>query len=197
MFAFFIRRATQAVFVMLVISLIGFTIKQSVGDAVREITGISVSAAERDALREKLGLNDPFPVQWGRFLVWALQGDLGNSFYFKRPALQVILGKAPATLELVFATALLVVLLVFVGALFVTVNTVVGTSTFRAGGWTSCGSAADDLPAARPWSRPSTASASTSWRAKRSAWWGKAAAANRPWRAPSSASTRPRPRFST
>jgi len=111
MFAFFIRRVTQAVFVMLVISLIGFTIKQSVGDPVREITGISVSAAERDALREKLGLNDPFLLQWGRFLARALQGDLGNSFYFKRPALQVILSKAPATLELVFATSLLVVLL--------------------------------------------------------------------------------------
>ncbi|MDZ7598328.1 MAG: ABC transporter permease [Desulfobacterales bacterium] len=111
MFAFFIRRVTQAVFVMLVISLIGFTIKQSVGDPLREITGISVSAAERDALREKLGLNDPFLLQWGRFLARALQGDLGNSFYFKRPALQVILSKAPATLELVFATSLLVVLL--------------------------------------------------------------------------------------
>ncbi|MFZ2040123.1 MAG: ABC transporter permease [Desulfobacterales bacterium] len=111
MFAFFIRRVTQAVFVMLVISLIGFTIKQSVGDPVREITGISVSAAERDALREKLGLNDPFLLQWGRFLARALQGDLGNSFYFKRPALQVILSKAPATLELVLATSLLVVLL--------------------------------------------------------------------------------------
>jgi len=111
MFAFFIRRVTQAVFVMVVISLIGFTIKQSVGDPLREITGISVSAAERDALREKLGLNDPFLLQWGRFLARALQGDLGNSFYFKRPALQVILSKAPATLELVFATSLLVVLL--------------------------------------------------------------------------------------
>ncbi len=110
MIAFFIRRVTQAVFVMLVISLIGFSIKQAVGDPVREITGISVSAAERDALREKLGLNDPFLIQWGRFLVRALHGDLGNSFYFKRPALQVILSKAPATLELVFATSLLVVL---------------------------------------------------------------------------------------
>lgn len=111
MIAFFIRRVTQAVFVMLVISLIGFTIKQSVGDPVREITGISVSAAERDALREKLGLNDPFLVQWGRFLGRALQGDLGNSFYFKRPAMQVILSKAPATLELVFSTSILVILL--------------------------------------------------------------------------------------
>ena len=111
MIAFFIRRVVQAVFVMLVISLIGFTIKQSVGDPIREITGISVSAAEREALRDELGLNDPFLVQWVRFLGNALRGDLGNSFYFKRPAAEVILNKAPATLELVLATSILVILL--------------------------------------------------------------------------------------
>ncbi|MCK9175004.1 MAG: ABC transporter permease [Desulforhopalus sp.] len=111
MFAFIIRRTLQAVFVMLVISVIGFAIKQSVGDPVREITGISVSVAERDALRDKLGLNDSFPVQWLRFVKGALHGDLGNSFKYKKPAVQVILSKAPATLELVITTSLLVVLL--------------------------------------------------------------------------------------
>ena len=111
MIAFFIRRVTQAIFVMLVISLIGFAIKQNVGDPIREITGISVSAEERDALREKLGLNDPFLIQWVRFVKNAVQGDLGNSFYFKKPATEVIMAKAPATLELVFATSFLVILL--------------------------------------------------------------------------------------
>ncbi len=111
MFAFIIRRVTQAVFVMLVISVIGFAIKQNVGDPVREITGISVSAQEREVIREKLGLNDPFFVQWGRFLRQGLNGDLGNSFYFKKPAVDVILSKAPATLELVFTTSILVILL--------------------------------------------------------------------------------------
>ncbi len=111
MFAFFIRRVAQAVFVMLVISVIGFAIKHNVGDPVRQITGISVSAAERAALRQKLGLNDPFVTQWWRFLKKAAHGDLGNSFYFKRPAVEVILSKAPATLELVFATSILVILL--------------------------------------------------------------------------------------
>lgn len=47
MFAFVIRRILQAVIVMLVISVIGFAIKQNVGDPVRQLTGISVSAAER------------------------------------------------------------------------------------------------------------------------------------------------------
>lgn len=111
MLAFIIRRVTQMIFVMLVISMIGFAIKQNVGDPVREITGISVSAQEREALREELGLNDPFVVQWGRFLSRALHGDLGNSFYFKKPAVEVILSKAPATLELVLATSVLVILL--------------------------------------------------------------------------------------
>lgn len=97
--------------VMLVISLLGFTIKQSVGDPIRELTGISVSEKDRDELRQKLGLNDPFLVQWVRFVGNALKGDLGNSFYFKRPAAQVILSKAPATLELVLATSIVVILL--------------------------------------------------------------------------------------
>ncbi len=96
---------------MLVISVIGFAIKQSVGDPVREITGISVSAEERESLRQELGLNDPFMVQWVRFVTKAAHGDLGNSFYFKRPAVDVIMSKAPATLELVFATSILVILL--------------------------------------------------------------------------------------
>ncbi len=96
---------------MLVISLIGFAIKQNVGDPIREITGISVSAEERESLRDELGLNDPFMIQWLRFVKNAAQGDLGNSFYFKKPATDVIMAKAPATLELVFATSFLVILL--------------------------------------------------------------------------------------
>ena len=55
----------------------------------------------RDALREELGLNDPFMAQYLRFLGNAVQGDLGTSYFFKRPALDVIMDKFPATFELV------------------------------------------------------------------------------------------------
>ncbi|HCF05757.1 MAG: ABC-type transporter, integral rane subunit [Desulfomicrobiaceae bacterium] len=109
MFAFAIRRIVQAMLVMLVISILGFSIKQSVGDPIRELTGISVSETEREALRQQLGLNDPFLVQWARFVKNAVHGDLGNSFYFKRPAMEVILSKAPATLELVFVASIIVI----------------------------------------------------------------------------------------
>ena len=111
MFAFTVRRILQAVIVMLVISVIGFAIKQAVGDPVRDLVGVSVSVAEREALRDELGLNDPIPVQWLRFIKNGVQGDLGHSFFFKKPALEVIIKKAPATLELVLVSAVLIVLI--------------------------------------------------------------------------------------
>jgi len=106
--AFLIRRLLQAVLVMLVISLIGFSIQDNLGDPLRELVGQAVSEAERDALRERMGLNDPFLVQYWRFLENAAQGDLGTSYFFKRPALDVILDKLPATFELVFAAAVII-----------------------------------------------------------------------------------------
>jgi len=81
MVAFMIRRLFQALIVIFIISVIGFAIKQSVGDPVRELTGISVSEAERDAFREKLGLNDPWYIQYGRFFGDAMHDDLGTSFF--------------------------------------------------------------------------------------------------------------------
>lgn len=110
MFAFIVRRIAQAIIVMLIISFIGFAIKQSFGDPVREITGVSVSAAEREKIRDELGLNDPFMVQFSRFMQGAVKGDIGRSFFYKKSALKVILSKAPATLELVLCSALIIVI---------------------------------------------------------------------------------------
>ena len=109
--AFIIKRTAQALFVMLIISFLGFSIKHQIGDPVRDIVGVSVSVAEREALRDQLGLNDPFLKQYARFLKNAVQGDLGMSFFFKKPAFDVILSKAPATLELVFCSSLLIIFL--------------------------------------------------------------------------------------
>ncbi|MDX1609516.1 MAG: ABC transporter permease [Halofilum sp. (in: g-proteobacteria)] len=107
--AFLIRRFGQAIIVMLVISFVGFSIQDNLGDPLRELVGQSVSEAEREALRDKLGLNDPFLVQYGRFLAGAVQGDFGTSYFFKRPALDVILDKFPATFELVICASLIII----------------------------------------------------------------------------------------
>ena len=111
MFAFIVRRITQAVFVMLIISFVGFSIKSKIGDPVRDLVGERVTPAERAALRDKLGLNDPFFIQYFRFVKNAAQGDLGLSFFHKKPALDVIIAKAPPTLELVFGATLIIILI--------------------------------------------------------------------------------------
>ena len=82
MFAFTIRRIAQGLIVMIIISFIGFAIKHNFGDPVRELVGERVTPQERSQIRQKLGLNDPFLVQYGRFLRDALHGDLGRSFFF-------------------------------------------------------------------------------------------------------------------
>jgi peptide/nickel transport system permease protein len=102
--AFLLRRAIQAVIVMFVISLIGFSIQDNLGDPLRELVGQSVSEAERELMRDEMGLNDPFFTQYARFLGHAVQGDLGTSYFFKRPALAVIMNKFPATFELVLGS---------------------------------------------------------------------------------------------
>lgn len=94
---------------MLVISLIGFSIQDNLGDPLRELVGQSVSEEVREELRTKMGLNDPFFVQYGRFLSKAVQLDLGNSYFFKRPALEVIADKFPATMELVIGATIIIV----------------------------------------------------------------------------------------
>ncbi|MTJ03730.1 MAG: ABC transporter permease [Sediminimonas qiaohouensis] len=101
MLAFLLRRGVQAVVVMFVISLIGFSIQDNLGDPLRELLGQSVSEEVRNEMREEMGLNDPFVVQYIRFLGDAVQGDLGDSYFFKRPALGVIMDKFSATFELV------------------------------------------------------------------------------------------------
>ena len=109
MFAFIVRRIIQAIIVMLVISLVGFSIQHQIGDPVRDLVGERVTPAEREVIRDRLGLNDPFYVQYVRFVRKACRGDLGLSFFYKKPALDVIVSKAPATIELVIVTSLILI----------------------------------------------------------------------------------------
>lgn len=111
MIAFVTRRLIQAVIVLFVISLLSFSIQDNLGDPLRELVGQSVSEEVRQELRDELGLNDPFITQYLRFAGNALQGDLGTSYFFKEPALDVIFKKLPATLELVFGASLIIILL--------------------------------------------------------------------------------------
>jgi len=110
MLIFLLRRLIQACFVMIIISLISFAIQDKLGDPVQQMVSMAVSSDEREQLREQLGLNDSFLNQYWRFAKGAIQGDLGTSYHYKEPALDVILKKLPATLELVFCAILLIII---------------------------------------------------------------------------------------
>ena len=109
MLAYLVKRVFQAIAVMFAISLVGFAIQDNLGDPLRELVGQSVSEEVRQQLRDELGLNDSFLRQYLRFAQNALHGDLGTSYFFKEPALDVILKKLPATLELVFGATLIII----------------------------------------------------------------------------------------
>lgn len=112
MVAFIIRRIFQAILVMMVIAFVGFSIKSQIGDPIRDLVGERVTIDQRAEIAERLGLNDPFMVQYFRFVKKAVfEGDLGMSFYFSRPAAEVILKHAPATIELLIGSSLLVILI--------------------------------------------------------------------------------------
>lgn len=110
MLIFLLRRLMQACFVMIIISLISFAIQDKLGDPVQQMVGMTVSQEERNLIRDDLGLNDGFFIQYWRFAKGAIHGDLGTSYYYKEPTLDVILEKLPATLELAFCAIVLVVI---------------------------------------------------------------------------------------
>jgi peptide/nickel transport system permease protein len=103
-------RLIQAALVMLAILIIAFAVKNALGDPLREILGESVPEAQREELRRELGLDAPWPAQLARYLGGAVKGDLGTSTIYKRPTLEVILAKFPASFELVLGASLIVLL---------------------------------------------------------------------------------------
>jgi peptide/nickel transport system permease protein len=109
--AFFGKRLSQAALVMLVILVIAFAVRAALGDPLREIMGEAVPEAEREELRHELGLDRPWPVQLARYLGGAVQGDFGTSIIYKRPTLEIVLAKFPASFELVLGASLIVLLL--------------------------------------------------------------------------------------
>ena len=106
MTAFIIRRLLQAILVMLVVALLAFLMFRFVGDPVNQMVGIETSVADREALRERLGLNDPIFIQFARFAWNAAQFNFGVSYQFKQPVASMIFERMPATLELSIASAL-------------------------------------------------------------------------------------------
>ncbi len=100
MFNYVVRRILQSVLVLLVVGLVAFAMFRFVGDPVDTMLGQERTVEDIDRLRDQLGLNDPFFVQYWNFLWRAANGDLGISYRQGRPVAEIIAERLPATLEL-------------------------------------------------------------------------------------------------
>jgi peptide/nickel transport system permease protein len=103
---YLIRRIFQIIPVLLILSFIVFTLVFVAGDPVTLMLPEDATQEEIETLREALGLNQPFLVQYGKFLLNMLKGDFGESFRYHEPSLSIVLERLPATLELAFASFL-------------------------------------------------------------------------------------------
>lgn len=106
MLAFIIRRLFEAALVLLAVAFIAFSMFQFVGDPVANMLGQEATATDRADARQRLGLDQPVPVQFARFVGNALSGDFGVSYRFGRKVSTIIAERLPATLELALASAL-------------------------------------------------------------------------------------------
>ncbi|MFO0294042.1 MAG: ABC transporter permease [Rhodospirillales bacterium] len=107
MIAFVIRRLLQSVLVMLAVAFISFALFRYVGDPVLIMLGQDFTRLQYETLVSELGLDQPFYVQFGKFILAALQGEFGISYRLARPVAQLLAERLPATLELSFVAAIL------------------------------------------------------------------------------------------
>lgn len=105
-----IRRVLQVIPVMLIISVLVFLMMHMIpGDPVKNIMGLEASAEAVEAERERLGLNDPLPVQYWHFISGVVQGDLGTSIFTKKPVAAELAARYPATVKLALGGTLFAV----------------------------------------------------------------------------------------
>jgi peptide/nickel transport system permease protein len=107
MISFIAKRLAQSVLVMAIVSAVSFSLFNFVGDPVNNMVGQDATREQRLEIRDKLGLDDPILTQYSRFVGNILQADFGLSYRIKRPVDDLIAERLPATLELVFVSAII------------------------------------------------------------------------------------------
>jgi peptide/nickel transport system permease protein len=108
---FLLQRLGQGAVVLLGVTLITFLLVRITGNPAQVILGPDASPEQVERLTERMGLDRPLVVQYGNFLRTIAQGDFGNSYVHRRPAMTMVLERLPATLELAGA-ALLITLVI-------------------------------------------------------------------------------------
>jgi peptide/nickel transport system permease protein len=109
MVAFIVSRLLQSIPVLLAVAFVAFAMFAYIGDPVTIMLGQNYTEAQRIALVHTLGLDQPFIVQYAKFLWSALHGNFGLSYRLDQPVAQLILERLPATAELALTAAILAV----------------------------------------------------------------------------------------
>jgi peptide/nickel transport system permease protein len=122
MIAYILRSLAQAVVVMLAVALIAFAMFRFVGDPIANMVGQEASVAERTELTQRLGLDDPVPVQFGRFVLGIARGELGMSYRQGRPVIDLLAERLPATAELAVLSALMALVLGIALGVYAAIN---------------------------------------------------------------------------
>ncbi len=127
MLFFIFRRVLSTIPVLLIVAVIVFLmLRLTPGDPAASLVGNNGSSADIANIRASLGLDQPLPVQFYKWAVQVFQGDLGESYYMKRPVTQLIAQRIGPTLSLSFLTLLVTIALaVPLGVL----------AAWRHGGW--------------------------------------------------------------
>ncbi|RLA91958.1 MAG: ABC transporter permease [Deltaproteobacteria bacterium] len=100
MIKYIVRNIIQLIAVCFGIITMVFILTFIAGDPVLMMAPLNATPEEVNALRQSLGLNDPLPVQFSRYLLRVIQGDFGNSIRMQQPALRLVIERIPATIEL-------------------------------------------------------------------------------------------------
>ena len=111
MLAFILRRVLQSFAVLAVVAFIAFGLFNFTGDPVTFMVGQDATQEDRARLRADLGLDQPFYVQFARFVGRAVHGEFGLSLRQGRPVSTLLKERLPATLELAITAALLALLI--------------------------------------------------------------------------------------
>ena len=107
-----VRRLLRSVLVLLGVSIVVFAIVRVIpGDPVRLMLPPDAQQSDVERLREQLGFNEPLYRQYLLYMRGILTGDLGKSLRFRRPVLELVLERLPATIELAIAGTLLTVII--------------------------------------------------------------------------------------
>lgn len=99
--AYILKRLLLGLVTLIGLSVIVFGVTRASGDPIPLLLGSQATVEQIEAERERLGLDEPLPVQYWKFVQEAVSGDLGDSLFYREPASEIVMDRFPATLKLI------------------------------------------------------------------------------------------------